>query len=111
MKNRSAVVEKLTSRLELFIRGKTMACFSSRGTCTKDNELFIIVVIAEITDEEHFFKIAVGRGSSLQYVEFKECRILLTCVLETRRNSSNLIPLKHADSSKFTEEELVSKDW
>ena len=51
-----------------------MACFRFRGTCAEDNEVFIILVIAEITDKEHFFKIVIGRGSSLQYVEFKECR-------------------------------------
>ena len=64
-----------------------MTCFSSRGTFAEDNELFMILVIAEIMDKEHFFKILVGRGSSLQYVEFKECRMLLTCVLKTGRNS------------------------
>ena len=89
-----------------------MASFSSKGTRAEDNELFIIVVIAEITDKELFFKTVVGRGSSLKYGEFKEYRMLLTCVLETERNSSNLVPLKHADSSKFTEERLLlSEDW
>ena len=85
-----------------------MACFSSRGTCAENNELFVIVVIAETTDKEHFFKIVLGRGLSLQYVEFKKCRMWLTCVLETGKNSSNLIPPKHADSSKFTDKRLLS---
>ena len=87
-----------------------MACFRSGGTCAEDHQQFIILVIAEITDKEHFFKIVDKRGSSLQYVEFQECRMLLTCVLGTERNLLNLIPLKHVDSSKFTERPL-SKDW
>ena len=83
MRNRSVIV-LLISSLGLFSGEETLACFSSRRTCVEDNELFIILMIAEITDKEYFFKIVVKRRLSLHYVEFKECRMLLTCVLETR---------------------------
>ena len=71
---RSVIVENINIKIKTSIEEKQWLVLVLENLVQKT--MIIPLVIAEITNKEYVFKIVVGSGSSLQYVEFKKCEML-----------------------------------
>jgi len=77
MGNRSIVTKNIYIKILLFKQWRNNCFLNSKGTVEDCNELLMMLVIAEMTLEEHFINTDVGIGSNWQVVKFKKHSILL----------------------------------